>query len=121
MRDKIDTKAVDIVLPEPLLWNEKNKQSLKNTLNIEYTKLKSNNNKKSAIIPINLGNAHWVSLIITKSRANDLIFTYNNPDGSPINPNLKSFLQQVAPEAPITDLETKQQWNDYDCGPIVVR
>lgn len=58
LRDKVDTRTVDIIFPEPLLWNEKNKQSLKDTLTTECIRLKSNNDKKSAIIPINLGNFH---------------------------------------------------------------
>lgn len=120
LKAKIDTKTVNIVLPEPLLWDEKNKQSLKQTLSLECAKLKNSNNKKATVVPVNLGNSHWTSLIITKDQEGGLIFNYNNPDGTPINRNLKEMLEQLDPTAPIIDFVTKQQWNDYDCGAITI-
>ncbi|UCM85264.1 MAG: C48 family peptidase [Rickettsia endosymbiont of Culicoides impunctatus] len=82
-----------------------------------------NSGKDSAVMPINTGHEHWVSLAITKDRDNKIVFTYNDPMGTPIDQRqeLLDMIKEVCPDnAKIVDLKTKQQQNDKDCGPFIV-
>ncbi|WP_425364678.1 Ulp1 family isopeptidase [Candidatus Tisiphia endosymbiont of Mystacides longicornis] len=82
-----------------------------------------NSGKDYAVMPINTGHEHWVSLAITKDRDNKIVFTYNDPMGTPIDQRqeLLDMIKEVCPDnAEIVDLKTKQQQNDKDCGPFIV-
>ncbi|WP_375330135.1 MULTISPECIES: Ulp1 family isopeptidase [unclassified Candidatus Tisiphia] len=82
-----------------------------------------NSGKDYAVMPINTGHEHWVSLAITKDRDNKIVFTYNDPMGTEIEQRSKlvEMIKEVCPDnAKIVDLKTKQQQNDKDCGPFIV-
>ncbi|BFD45847.1 MAG: hypothetical protein DMENIID0002_04930 [Rickettsia endosymbiont of Sergentomyia squamirostris] len=82
-----------------------------------------NSGKNSAVMPINTGYNHWVSLVITKDKDGKIIFTYNDPMGTEINnrSGLLAIINEICPNnAKIVDLKTKQQQNDKDCGPFIV-
>lgn len=78
--------------------------------------------KEAAVIPLETGGAHWVCLTVTKDKDGQMVFTYNDPNGTPIGVrgDLVEMIGAMAPQAKIVDLQTKQQQNDTDCGPFVV-
>jgi len=96
---------------------------LKGTLmNTIYGDLIADGNK-SAVIPLNTGNEHWVSMVIKHNKDNGaLTFIYNDPLGKPIEnrPELVKIIKEIVPEARIHDLKTLQQLNNTDCGPFMV-
>lgn len=95
------------------------KDTLRNTI---FSDLIVNGNK-SVVIPLNTGNEHWVSMVITHNKDNDaLTFIYNDPLGAPIEkrPELLKMIKEIVPEARILDLKTLQQLNNTDCGPFMV-
>lgn len=77
--------------------------------------------KDAAVIPLETGGAHWVGLAITKDTEGKIVFTYNDPKGTPIGvrEDLVKMIKEIAPEAQIADLKTPQQINDKDCGAFV--
>ncbi|MCC8398336.1 MAG: C48 family peptidase [Rickettsia endosymbiont of Labidopullus appendiculatus] len=82
-----------------------------------------NSGKDSAVMPINTGHEHWVSLAITKDKDDKIVFTYNDPMGTEIEQRseLVKMINEICPDnAKIVDLKTKQQQNDMDCGPFIV-
>jgi hypothetical protein len=78
--------------------------------------------KDAAVMPLETGGKHWVCLAVTKDEDGKMVFTYNDPIGTPISArqDLVKMIGEMAPHAKIVDLHTKQQQNNVDCGPFVV-
>ncbi|AFC70860.1 Ulp1 family isopeptidase [Rickettsia australis] len=76
---------------------------------------------KSAIIPLNTGHKHWLLLTASKDDKGNINFIYNDPYGEPLTsrPKVTEYINEVYPGAKITDLNTKQQENTYDCGVFI--
>ncbi|MCC8483112.1 MAG: C48 family peptidase [Rickettsia endosymbiont of Labidopullus appendiculatus] len=117
LKASVDQTKISVITHASL----EEKELLKDTL------LHARNNliggKEAVIIPLNTGHEHWVSLAITKDRDNKIVFTYNDPMGTPIDQRqeLLDMIKEVCPDnAEIVDLKTKQQQNDKDCGPFIV-
>lgn len=89
---------------------------------------------QAAVIPLNLGNNHWVSLTI-RAEGNIIRAIYNDPLGNELSLTNRGILENAIAQAiqrifnednininfnRIIDLELEQQTNGYDCGPITV-
>ncbi|HJD55419.1 MAG TPA: C48 family peptidase [Rickettsia endosymbiont of Pyrocoelia pectoralis] len=92
---------------------------LKDTLQVAVNDLVVNN--KPAIIPLNTGHEHWLTLMATQDDKGNVTFIYNDPTGRPIEdrPEIKKYINEVYPGVEIKDLKTPQQQNAYDCGVFV--
>jgi len=110
------------IQPAISLSNENHHTEISRHIIKESINLINNNNKDSAIIPINTGHEHWVALAITKDVNGEIFFTYNDPIGTPITQrtNLIEMIKELAPKGKIIDLQAPQQQNVYDCGAFVV-
>ena len=90
--------------------------------------LQLNTGQTAAVIPINLGRSvqgvyhgsHWVGVVIRRDAQNNLEAFYNDSIGMPMDyslPALRRILtRHEIPEERITDFQTVQQNNGYDCG-----
>lgn len=78
--------------------------------------------QEKAVIPLHTGNNHWVAMAIKKGVDEDIVISYNDPLGIPIDDKvtLINCIKELCPGAKINDLQTVQQTNVYDCGPFVV-
>lgn len=78
--------------------------------------------QEKAVIPLHTGNNHWVAMAIKKGVDDDIVISYNDPIGVPIDDRvtLTNCIKELCPGAKINDLKTVQQTNVYDCGPFVV-
>lgn len=78
--------------------------------------------QEKAVIPLHTGNNHWVAMAIKKGMNDDIVISYNDPFGIPIDDKvtLINCIRELCPDAKINDLQTVQQTNVYDCGPFVV-
>ncbi|WP_392505529.1 Ulp1 family isopeptidase [Rickettsia sp. 2024-CO-Wats] len=92
---------------------------LKDTLRVTVEGLILDN--KPAIIPLNTGHKHWLLLMASKDDKGNINFMYNDPYGEPLEsrPKVTEYITEIYPDAKITDLNTKQQENVYDCGVFV--
>ncbi len=118
LKASVDQTKVSIITHASI----EEKSLLKETLDqAVYSDLIANN-KEAVIIPLNTGHEHWVSLAITKDKEGGIVFTYNDPMGTNIDPrvDLVNMIKEVCPSAKIVDLHTKQQQNGKDCGAFVV-
>ncbi|SPR13742.1 Ulp1 family isopeptidase [Orientia tsutsugamushi] len=78
--------------------------------------------QEKAVIPLHTGNNHWVAMAIKKGISDEIVISYNDPMGIPIDDKvtLINCIKELCPGAKINDLQTVQQTNVYDCGPFVV-
>ncbi|WP_064428736.1 Ulp1 family isopeptidase [Rickettsia sp. Tenjiku01] len=92
---------------------------LKDTLRVTVEDLILDN--KPAIIPLNTGYKHWLLLMANKDDKGNINFMYNDPYGEPLEsrPKVTEYITEIYSDAKITDLNTKQQENVYDCGVFV--
>ncbi|WP_250311736.1 Ulp1 family isopeptidase [Rickettsia endosymbiont of Oedothorax gibbosus] len=105
-----------------LAFDQYNNEILRHVM-LEAIASVNNSGKDSAVMPINTGHEHWVSLAITKDKDDKTVFTYNDPMGTEIEQRSKlvEVIKEICPDnAKIVDLKTKQQENDKDCGPFIV-
>ena len=112
----------DKILIQPVLsLKESYRDTLKEAMNETIESIRYDENE-AAVIPLETGGKHWVCLAVTKDKDGKMVFTYNDPMGTPISErqDLVKIIQEMAPEAKIVDLHTKQQQNYVDCGPFVV-
>lgn len=100
-------------------------------VNSALESLSSNPGVASVVVPINLGNKnagvwqglHWVTLVIRRE-IGVLKAYYNDSYGTPMETSV-AYLKQILINhdiaiGNITDLQTAQQSNGYDCGPWTV-
>ncbi len=98
-------------------------------INQAYTMMLNKPMIQSVVVPINLGRRvdnvyqgrHWVGLVIRRNlETNDLEALYNDSLGNSMCDSLPALKQILInngiPESRITDLQTQQQYNGYDCG-----
>ncbi|WP_425362868.1 Ulp1 family isopeptidase [Candidatus Tisiphia endosymbiont of Hybos culiciformis] len=121
LKASLNENRVSIQPAVSLASDEYNKDILRHVMLEAITSV--NSGKDSAVMPINTGHEHWVSLAITKDKDKNIVFTYNDPMGTEINDRsgLLATIKDVCPNnVKIVDLKTKQQQNDKDCGPFIV-
>lgn len=89
--------------------------------------LAKNNDKTTAVFPLNTGYNHWVSMVVKHDKdSGELTFIYNDPMGTKIDArkDLVEMIEKTTEKFTITpkiiDLHTKQQTNAFDCGPFMV-
>ena len=72
------------------------------------------------MIPINLGNSHWVSVVINRSQEVPHV-TYFDPLGRPLPDVVKEALEEVLTEDTSFEAPTERfQTDGYNCGPWCV-
>ena len=112
----------DKILIQPVLSLEKSYRGALRSAMRETIESIGYDEKEVAVMPLETGGKHWVCLAITKDKDGKMVFTYSDPTGTSIDtrPDLVKMIKEMAPEAKIVDLHTKQQQNNVDCGPFVV-
>lgn len=82
------------------------------------------NRKECAVIPVEMGGGHWCNLFMTHSKEDNHTFiTFNDSFGHPISNILDNIIKKTFKNPASYDLideQTKQQDNNYDCGPYSV-
>ena len=82
--------------------------------------------KKPAVIPINLGENHWASMVVHRNEDDNLVVFFNDSLGSPINLSKSSesgkyiaAINELSNNtAVVMDLQMKQQSDGVSCGPF---
>ncbi|GAB4165381.1 MAG: hypothetical protein Tsb006_4880 [Rickettsiaceae bacterium] len=78
-------------------------------------------NLGTALVPVNLGNSHWVALAIKRNQNGTIKVIYNDPVGNSLRGNangqlLEQLLQQIDPTIELIDLLVRQQTDGSSCG-----
>ncbi len=89
--------------------------------------VKAAKNGKVTIMPINLGNKHWLGGMMRKNDAGELEFVYNDSLGDPHSEELINLHVQLAqwirgfdPNIKLVNLGVEQQHDGYNCGPYTI-
>jgi len=71
---------------------------------------------KTALMPINIGENHWVAGAMTKDQKGNYQMIHNDSLGNPIDEKLSETLEKSG--VGIVDLKQRQQEDSYNCGPF---
>jgi hypothetical protein len=70
---------------------------------------------KTALMPINIGENHWVAGAMTKDQEGNYQMIHNDSLGNPIDEKLSETLKKSG--VGIVDLKQRQQEDSHNCGP----